>query len=194
MNPGQPGLPPAAAPLAPTLPVRRLALRLAHWTLAGSVLACLWLYEGGPWHLRLGYVALAVAAWRVATGLAGPAADRFTSFVHGPSHTLAYLRALLARRAPRHLGHNPLGAWMIVALLAATLLAGVTGALYDTDRFWGYAGLYRLHQIGGWAFAVLVPLHLGGVLLSSILQRENLVRSMIDGQKRAPAVGDGGDR
>lgn len=177
-------------PPGPTVPVWRLSLRVAHWALAGSVLACLWLHEGGPWHLRLGYLALAVTVWRITTGWIGPVPDRFSSFVKGPRDTLAYLHDLLHRREARHLGHNPLGAWMIVALLAAALVAALSGALYDTDRFWGHEGLYRLHQIGGWAFAVLVPLHLAGVLLSSVLQRENLVRAMISGRKRGPDARD----
>ena len=81
---------------------------------------------------------------------------------------------------------------MILALLASALLAGGSGALYATDRFWGDPVLYALHQFSGWAFAGLVPLHLGGVLLTSWLQRENLVVAMLTGRKRAPAPGDVG--
>lgn len=167
-----------------------VAVRAGHWLLAGSVLACLVLNDGGPWHLRLGWLALVVAVWRVLLGLVGPAADRFSHFVRGPSATWAHLVALRARREPRHLGHNPLGAWMILALLGAALLAGGSGALYDTDALWGDPTVYRLHQIGGWAFAVLVPLHLAGVALTSWRQRENLVAAMLSGRKRAPAPGD----
>lgn len=178
---------------APTVPVWGLAVRLGHWALAASVLACLWLHEGGPWHERLGYAALALAALRSGAGLLAPARHlRFAGFVQGWRHTRAYAAALLQRREPRHLGHNPLGGWMILALLASALLAGGSGALYATDRFWGDPLLYALHQVGGWAFAVLVPLHLGGVLLTSWLQRENLVRAMLTGRKRAPAPADVG--
>ena len=167
-----------------------LAQRGAHWLLALCVLGCLWWHEGGAWHLRLGYAALAVAAWRVWRGLAGPGAERFGRFVRGPAVTLAYARAWWHAREPRHLNHNPLGAWMIVLLLGCALLAGASGWLYDTDRFWGDATVYRLHQIGGWAFAVLVPLHLAGVVVASVRQRENLVRAMVSGRKRLPGPSD----
>ena len=190
---------------APTLLVWPWAVRLGHWALAGAVLGCLLLHEGGPWHERLGYAALALAGWRVGLGLmprVGPrigprvGADathlRFAAFVHGWRRTWAYARALGSRTEPRHLGHNPLGGWMIVALLGAALLAGGSGALYATDRFWGDPLLYRLHQLAGWAFAGLVPLHLAGVALTSLLQRENLVRAMLTGRKRAAAPGDTG--
>lgn len=176
----------AAAPLR----VWSLAQRLAHWALAACVLGCLWLHEGGPWHLRLGYAALALAAWRVGRGLAGPAGERFGHFVRGPAATSAYARAWWQRREPRHLNHNPLGAWMIVALLACALLVATSGLIYDTDRFWGDATVYAVHQVSGWAFAALAPLHLAGVLLASWRQRENLVAAMFTGRKRAPAADD----
>ncbi len=172
-----------------TVRVWRLAIRLAHWALAGCVLACLVLYQGGHWHERLGYVALAIIVWRIAGGLGGPAADRFSAFVRGPAATLAYARALWRGDESRHLGHNPLGAWMILALLATALLAAGSGAVYLTDAYWGEAALYRLHQIAGWSLAGLVPLHLGGVALSSWRQRENLIMAMLSGRKRAPAPG-----
>ena len=182
---------PAGPASAASVTVWGPAVRLGHWALAGSILACLWLHEGGPWHERLGYAALALAALRTSAGLWARAPHlRFAGFVRGWRATLAYAVALLQRREPRHLGHNPLGGWMIVALLACALLAGASGALYATDRFWGDPVLYALHRIAGWAFAVLVPLHVGGVLLTSWLQRENLLLAMLDGRKRAPAPGD----
>ena len=168
-----------------------LAARCAHRALAASVLACLGLHEGGAWHEGLGYAALALACWRSGVGLFGhEPALRFARFVRPPGETLAYAQALLARCEPRHLGHNPLGGWMIVALLASALLAGASGALYVTDRFWGDPIVYAVHQMAGWAFALLVPLHVGGVLVTSVLQRENLIASMFTGRKRAAAPGD----
>ena len=180
------------ADAAATVRVWRPGIRLAHWALAGSVLGCLLLYQGGTWHERLGYLALAVVVWRVATGLIGPAGDRFSAFVRSRAATLAYAKAIRHGTEPRHLGHNPLGAWMILALLAAAGLAAASGAVYVTDAWWGDAAVYRLHQIAGWSLAVLVPLHLAGVALTSYLQRENLVKAMLTGTKRAAAPGDVG--
>jgi cytochrome b len=147
-------------------------------------------HEGGAWHLRLGYAALVLAVWRVWRGFVGPPDEHFGRFVRTPRATLRYARAWLRRTEPRHLNHNPLGAWMIVALLVAALAAGISGALYDTDRFWGDATVYAWHQWGGWAFALLVPLHLAGVALASIRQHENLVGAMVSGRKRAAGPSD----
>jgi len=173
--------PPPAAPQR----VWNAAVRVGHWTLAGSVLAALLLHEGGPWHVRLGWLALATAAWRVAYGLGtrDPHA-RFAAFVRGPRTTWRYTQALLAGREPHHTGHNPLGAWMILALLALALVAAGSGALYDTDAWWGDPVVYAIHRLAGWGLAVLAGLHLAGVVLTSVRQRENLVRAMVTGRKR----------
>ncbi|MGE0312787.1 MAG: cytochrome b/b6 domain-containing protein [Lautropia sp.] len=170
--------------------VWRARQRIAHWVLAGSVLGCLWLYEGGVLHQRLGYLALTVAAARVVLGLVGARVERFASFVRGPSATFSYARALLSHREPRYRNHNPLGGWMVMALLIAALAAGASGALYDTDRFWGDALVYEVHRTAGWSFLVLVPLHVAGVALASVRHRENLVRAMVDGFKREPGPDD----
>ncbi len=177
---------------APTPEVRvwGWGLRLGHWALAATVLACLALYQGGPWHEGLGYAALALASARIAWGflpcrITGPHAA-FAAFLRPPRATWAYARASLAGVEPRHIGHNPLGGWMIVALLACAVLAAGSGALYVTDRFWGVEWLYRMHQVSSWAFAALVPLHGGGVALTSWLQRENLLAAMLTGRKPGP--------
>ena len=174
-----------------SVPVWGPAVRGAHWALAGCVIGCLLLHEGGAWHEALGYAALALAAMRGAAGfVARTPRVRFDRFVRGPAATWAYTRALLAHAEPRHLGHNPLGGWMIVALLLAALLAGASGALYATDRFWGDPLVYGVHRFASWSFALLAPLHVAGVVLTSMRQRENLVAAMIGGRKRAPASGD----
>ncbi len=171
-----------------------LPVRLAHWALAGCVIACLVLHEGGRWHEALGYAALALALARTAGGfVARTPRLRFRAFVRGLHATLGYARALLGHAEPRHLGHNPLGGWMILALLACAALAGASGALYTTDRFWGDPVVYTLHQVAGWSLALLAPLHVAGVAFTSRRQRENLVAAMLCGRKRAPAPGDVAD-
>lgn len=176
---------------APVLRVWSLPVRLAHWTLAGAVISCLVLHEGGPWHERLGYAALAVALWRLALGFVARTPQlRFGVFVKGLPATLAYARSLRAGAERRHLGHNPLGGWMILALLACAATAAASGALYATDAFWGDDRVYIVHRIAGWALAGLVPLHVLGALLASRRHRENLVRAMITGDKPAASPGD----
>jgi cytochrome b len=166
-------------------------LRLLHWTLALSVIGAFATHEtAGRWHEWLGYIALAAAALRIIIGLL-PATDqspqrysRFTDFVRSPARTLAYAKQLLQKREPRHLGHNPLGAYMVVALLLVTVIASISGWLAITDRFFGIAWVGNLHDISGHAIVPLVVLHWLGVAYTSWRHHENLVAAMLHGHKQ----------
>lgn len=160
-------------------------VRVAHWLLVLSILLA-WLSKSGwgAWHERIGYFALAVIAVRIAWGFAGPGYARFSDFVRSPMQTLEYLRRILRGDEPRHLGHNPLGGWMIVALLLVTALVGLSGWLYTTDRFWGVEWVETLHSTLADALVILAFVHVGGVLFGMYRHRENLVASMFHGRKR----------
>ena len=176
---------------AVSVPVWSRGLRLLHWTLAISMLASFATHEGGGWvHEWTGYLALAAAALRVQLGFVGPDRWRFSSFVCSPASTLAYARAVWQRQEPRFLGHNPLGGWMVLALLTDALATGVTGWLYTTDRFWGLAWLEALHGALGEALLPLLLLHVAGVIFTSWRQHENLVAAMLHGRKQAEKEGD----
>ncbi|WP_028312330.1 cytochrome b/b6 domain-containing protein [Derxia gummosa] len=164
-----------------------LPVRLLHWSLAALVIAA-WSTGGssGPLHEWLGYGAGAVVLARVVWGFAGGRYARFAQFVRGPRATLAYARAVLAGTEPHHLGHNPLGGWMVLALLGSAGALALSGALYVSDWLWGYEWLYLTHATLGWIVVALVPLHVAGVVFTGHRQRENLVRAMLTGRKPAP--------
>ena len=163
-------------------------VRVAHWTLVACVSAA-WFARGVP-HEWLGYAALAVVVLRVLWGFAGPASARFSRFVRGPSPTAAYAGRVFARREERHVGHNPLGGWMIVALLTTVMLVSASGWLAITDRYWGVEWVQDLHQWLADLLLALAALHVAGVAYSSLRHGENLVGAMITGRKRPPAAGD----
>ncbi len=171
-------------------------LRALHWLLAASVVGAFITHEMGRVHEILGYIALVCAALRLVWGLlpvptSGPGRyARFAQFVHAPAATVRYARQVLARREPRHIGHNPLGAWMVLALLLTTLVGGLTGALSVTDRFWGVAWVQDSHAFFGEAIVPLVLLHWAGVAYTSWHQRENLVAAMLHGRKEVAKPGD----
>ena len=161
-----------------------LRIRLAHWSLAAAVTVAWITDHGPPWvHDTAGYTALALVCLRLLTGLLGSKADRFDRFVAGPRETLSYAGKTLAGKEPRFLGHNPLGGWMIVALLAVTAGAGITGWLYTTDRFWGVQWVANLHSSLADILLLLIVLHIAGVAFTSLRQGENLVAAMIHGRK-----------
>ena len=172
-------------------PVWDPVVRIAHWSLAASI-ASAWFTRtgGGVWHERLGYAALGLLLLRLVWGCVGPAYARFASFLRSPAATARYAASVMQRTDVRYLGHNPLGGWMIVALMLATAVAAITGWLYTTDAYWGDAWMERIHETAAVALLLLVALHVAGVVFTSIRQRENLVLAMIIGRKRAPGERD----
>ena len=163
-------------------------VRIAHWTLVSCVIAA-W-FARGALHEWLGYAALVVVLLRIVWGFSGPRYARFAQFVRGPSPTLAYAERVLAREEARYLGHNPLGGWMIVALLGMLILVSASGWLVTTDRYWGVEWVEDLHEALADALVALALLHVGGVVYASLRHRENLVGAMVSGRKRPPAAGD----
>lgn len=174
-----------------TVAVWGLAVRLFHWSLVASF-ATAWLTADGPRDLHewAGYAAAALLAFRLVHGVVGPRHARFRDFVRGPSATLAYLGAMRRGEERRHLGHNPAGGAMIVALLALLAVTATTGWMYTLDAFWGEEWVEELHEVAATLMLALVVLHVGGVLFSSLRHHENLVRAMIVGTKRAPERDD----
>lgn len=167
------------------------AVRLFHWCLVGSF-AIAWLSadEIKDLHEWAGYAVAALVAFRVAMGIAGSGYARFGQFVRGPRSTLAYAGDVASGREARYLGHNPLGGVMVVALLASLALLALTGWLQTTDAYWGVEWVEEMHELLANAMLALVLLHVGGVVLASLRHRENLVRAMITGRKRAAGSGD----
>ena len=160
-------------------------VRVLHWSLVAMLLLS-WLgtFAIAGTHQPAGYVALALVLLRLVWGGVGSKYARFSQFVRGPRATWNYLMAVLRRREPRHIGHNPLGAWMILALLACVAGLGLTGWLYTTDAFWGDATVEALHVGLAWTLLGLVLLHIAGVFYTSRRQRESLLLAMFSGRKR----------
>lgn len=161
-------------------------VRIFHWSLAALfVIAYATADEIERVHVAAGYAIGALIVLRVIWGFVGPRHARFADFVRSPRAILAYLRDLARLRARRHLGHNPAGGAMILALLAMLGGTCVTGYLMTTDAFWGVKWIEEVHEALANGTLVLVVLHVLGVLAASFEHRENLVAAMITGRKRA---------
>lgn len=184
----------------PTVKVWDPIVRLFHWTLAGSFLIA-YLTEDDFLNLHqvAGYTVLVLILLRTVWGFVGTPYARFSSFVFSPRVVKQYLLETLTLRAKRYIGHNPAGGAMIILLLLSLVITALTGvAVYAAEEnagplaFWlGHAGefweetLEEVHELCANFTLFLVFIHLAGVLVESLIHRENLVRAMFSGYKRA---------
>jgi cytochrome b len=166
-----------------TLRIWDPAVRIFHWSLVTAVGIDMLLEAGTDLHAAAGYAVLGLIAFRFIWGFVGSRYARFANFVTGPGAVSRYLRSLRSPRPERHLGHNPAGALMIVILLAVLALVAGSGALLNTDAFWGSEWLEETHEIAANSLFILVPLHVLGAVVSSFVHRENLIRAMVTGRK-----------
>lgn len=180
-----------------TVKVWDASVRIFHWALAALVGAAFLTGDDETiaWHVRGGVLIAGLLVYRIVWGLVGPGPARFRSFVKGPRTVIAYLRDYVRGKPPVHRSHNPLGAVMVVTLLFVLFGAVVTGALAYSSAEWdgplaafigeraGH-GLKEVHEVFANSLLVLVPLHVLGVIVSSFLERQNLVKGMVTGMKK----------
>ena len=173
-------------PFSRDVPVWDLPVRVFHWLLV-ACFAGAWLTgDSEHWralHVGFGYAMAALLAFRLLWGVAGPRHARFASFVRGPAAAWRYLRSLAGPAPEHHLGHNPAGALAIVALLALTGITAASGWAAYSEL--GGEWLEELHEVAAHVLLLTVGVHLAGVLVGSWVHRENLVRAMFTGRKRA---------
>lgn len=190
-----------------TTPVRvwDLPTRLFHWGLAVCVVASIVSARVGgnamAWHFRLGYVVFTLLAFRLVWGLVGGHWSRFVNFVYAPGTVLRYLRGESRPHEHHEVGHNPLGAFSVFALLTLLALQVGTGLFADDEI--SNAGplikyvsgptslaLTKWHKaFGQWLIIGLVLLHVAAIVFYLVKKKHNLVRPMIVGDKSlAPGV------
>ena len=160
-------------------------VRIFHWSLVSLfVFAFL---TGDEWdkpHEIAGYVIAGLVAFRIVWGFIGSRHARFSDFVRGPGEVLRFLRDTVRLKAPRHLGHNPAGGFMVLALLLSITVISATGYMMTMDAFWGTEWVEEVHEISVYATIGLIMLHVLGVIIASSEHSENLVLAMFTGRKR----------
>ena len=188
-----------------------LPTRLFHWTLVVLIVSAWVSYEFAEnigdetlvWHRANGLAILTLIVWRLLWGIWGSSTARFAGFVRPPSAVLGYAGGLISGRAGRYLGHNPLGALMVLALLA-TLGAMAGFGLFATDdndlvggplyRLVSEQGNIRAARLHGFIFNfVLLPLlllHIAVNVLYTLVKREPLIQAMVTGRKPAVPYAD----
>lgn len=174
----------SSRPVLQAVPVWDRFVRLFHWGLVSCVvLNFTVLDDGETLHQALGYAAAALVLARVVWGFIGSEHARFANFWPTPRRLSRHVQALLQRTPERHDGHNPLGALMMLALMALVLSLGLTGFAQTTDAFWGEEWLQDLHEALANGLVALAGVHAASALIMGRLERTRLVRAMITGIK-----------
>ena len=172
--------------------------RLFHWLLVTLVMTCITTAKIGSnlmtTHMLSGYLVLTLLIFRLLWGLVGGHHARFVTFIRGPLTVLRYISNLINNRTPRYLGHNPLGAWSVMAMLVMLLLQAFTG-LFASDDIVTEGPLYplvsnaasstltRIHNINAIVIGCLAAVHLAAVLFYLFLKGDNLIKPMFTGIK-----------
>ncbi len=171
-------------------------VRIFHWSLAFFFfLAYLTEDDWMTLHSYAGYSIALLVFFRLVWGVIGTRHARFSDFVTGPKKVISYMKQMIAGKSKRYIGHNPAGAAMILILLTSLTLTVFSGtSLFATEGHgplagtfiasWSEDALEEIHEFFANFTLFMVVAHVVGVLLSSLLHRENLVRAMITGEKR----------
>lgn len=191
---------------SPRIRVWDLPTRIFHWLLV-TLIICAWLsfqYNdkvGDPelvWHRYNGYAILILLIWRILWGIVGSPASRFATFLTWPWNALRYGIDLILRRDRHYLGHNPLGSYMIVALIALVGSQAVFGLLTTEHNFvtWGPLAPLISDEAGEWyskmhvwmfenVILVFIGLHIVANVLYRLIKKDQLIEAMVIGTKPA---------
>ena len=192
-------------PNAPTQPLQTvkvwdLPTRLFHWTLVALMIAQWLTAENSDtmdYHIWGGYAVLTLVLFRLIWGFVGSDTVRFRDFVRGPGAAIAYVQALLRGETPLYLGHNPMGGWSILAMLALLLVQAGTGLFANDDitvegPLYGWVSksasdwLTSVHRFNFNLLLAVIAVHIAAVLFYLFVKRENLVHPMLSGRKHLP--------
>lgn len=179
-----------------------LPTRLFHWLLAAAVIGAVVTAKIGGnamvWHFRLGLLVLGLLLFRAVWGLVGGHWSRFASFLYAPATVLRYLRGQGRAEERLDVGHSPLGAFSVFALLGVLALQVGTGLIGDDEianvgplnRFvsaaTGLAATAWHKQFGQWIIVGLVLLHVAAIVYYAVARKNNLVHPMLTGDKPLP--------
>jgi len=182
-----------------SLKVWDLPTRVFHWALLLAVVGSaysVWVSEDMVWHARFGYAVLVLCMFRLVWGFMGGHWSRFATFIPSWQASRQYLSSSDEDKAT--LGHNPLGAWSVYALLIFLLLQVASGLGSDDDI--GFNGplapllssdwvsrLTNYHaDVGRWVLIALIALHVLAVLFYTLVKRQGLIQTMWHGLREWP--------
>lgn len=188
-----------------TIFVWDVPVRLFHWLLVTSILMLFITGKTGgnymEWHKKIGYFVIGLILFRVVWGFVGSYHARFKNFVRSPSAVISYGKSLFKKDSPQYVGHNPMGALSVLALIAALGFQTATGLFSNDDIMLEgpYASMVskafsdqmtNLHKLNSNVILVLIGLHLSAIVFYAVFKKEQLIEAMLTGNKDIdPSIG-----
>ncbi|RYY02536.1 MAG: cytochrome B [Gammaproteobacteria bacterium] len=188
-----------------TVKIWDVPVRIFHWSLVTLFIAAYVTNLLGPnyfnYHLWAGYGIIVLVVFRILWGFVGTYHARFFNFVRTPVATTKYALSVLRKKDVHYLGHNPLGAVMVIALLLAILVQAVTG-LFSNDEIINLGPLYgyinddlslkltSIHRQLFYWIAGAIFLHIAAVLFHVWFKRDNIVKAMFTGKKNTDELAE----
>jgi cytochrome b len=148
--------------------------------------------EWMAWHLKSGYAILTLLLFRLAWGVVGSSTSRFSGFVRGPVALYRDASEIASKRPRAVVGHNPMGGWMVIALLVILLVQAGSG-LFSDDEIATQGPLAEkvsnavvgkmssFHSFNGWVIAAAAGVHVLAIAYYWFGLRDNLVKPMWNG-------------
>ena len=173
-------------------------VRVFHWALVLLIVSQITTVSLGgnamEYHVLGGYSILALVLFRIVWGVIGTRHARFANFLRGPLAVLRYARSLTGSDHEKHAGHNPLGGWSVIAMLASVLVQAVSGLFADDEimtsgPLWKYVSddvastFGAIHEANALVLLTLICIHMGAILLYLVRKKENLIVPMFSGLK-----------
>lgn len=165
-------------------PVWDRFVRVFHWLLVSCVTFNYFvLNDGKTTHQIVGYMAVTLVVSRIVWGFIGSHHARFSDFFPTPSRLAHHVRQVRSGDHAAIQGHNPIGALMMLALMATVLALGTTGWMQTLDAYWGEAWLQNLHRDVGNVLIGLATLHALAAIVMGRMERTRLIKAMFTGVK-----------
>jgi len=162
-----------------------IPVRVFHWLLV-ICFAGAWLTSESERlqmiHYAFGYTSCLLVVIRLIWGVIGTRYARFTQFIKRPNAVLEHFMTVLRGHAHHDVGHNPAGGLVMVVLMLLILVIGLTGYLSIKEFLGNFAG--EAHEVVANLALAFVIVHILAAIVMSVLERQNLVKSMVDGKKQ----------
>ena len=173
-------------------------VRVFHWTLVLLIVSQITTVSLGgnamEYHVLGGYSILALVLFRIVWGVVGTRHARFANFMRGPLSVFRYARSLTGSTHEKHPGHNPLGGWSVIAMLASVLVQAVSGLFADDENATSGAlrkyvsndvagTLGAIHEANALVLLTLICIHMGAIWFYLVKKKENLIVPMFSGFK-----------